>query len=162
VSGYSLRFANHRTVEVNGGAYRLVARRTHGRPGALGHGGPDRDANRTDGLKDRSETKSSPEVRCDRDRVVTFADSLLRQAAEGGAIAREDAEMLAREWLAISGARPCHASADGRNARGSAAHRTVRVRFAHRGRCVLANEYGGRRRERARDMRGRKARSRSP
>jgi hypothetical protein len=35
---------------------------------------------------------------------VTFADSLLRQAAEGGAIAREDAEMLAREWLATSGA----------------------------------------------------------
>jgi hypothetical protein len=37
-------------------------------------------------------------------RVVTFAESLLRQAAEGGALAREDAEMLACEWLAISGA----------------------------------------------------------
>jgi hypothetical protein len=59
---------------------------------------------RTYGLKDRSETESSPEVRCDRDRVVTFADSLLRQAAESGAVAREDAEMLAREWLTISGA----------------------------------------------------------
>jgi hypothetical protein len=34
---------------------------------------------------------------------VTFADSLLRRAAEGS-VAREDAELLAREWLAISGA----------------------------------------------------------
>jgi hypothetical protein len=65
----------------------------------------DQDSNPgTCGLKDRSETESSPEVRCDRDRVVTFADGLLRQAAEGGAVAREDAEMLAREWLTISGA----------------------------------------------------------
>jgi hypothetical protein len=35
---------------------------------------------------------------------VTFAEGLLRQAEEGGAVAREDAETLAREWLAISGA----------------------------------------------------------
>jgi hypothetical protein len=35
---------------------------------------------------------------------VTFADHLLRLAAEGGAIAREDAETLAREWLSLTGA----------------------------------------------------------
>jgi hypothetical protein len=106
----------------------------------------------TYGLKDRSETESSPEVRCDRDRVVTFADSLLRQAAEGGAVAREDAEMLAREWLAISGADlAMGVLMGGKHQAAQLIELCGCVLRTHGGR-VRANEYGGRRRERARAM----------
>jgi hypothetical protein len=57
----------------------------------------------TYGLKEPSTNEELREVASERDRVVTLAESVLRQATEG-AVAREDAEKLAREWLAITGA----------------------------------------------------------
>ena len=58
----------------------------------------------THGLKELSTTESFHRVKYERDRVVTFADHLLQLGAEGGVIAREDAETLAREWLSLTGA----------------------------------------------------------
>ncbi len=57
----------------------------------------------TYGLKEPSTNEELREVTSDRDRVVTLAESVLQQATEGS-VAREDAEALAREWLAITGA----------------------------------------------------------